>query len=88
MTDGQFDEVHEISKRLDRIIATGKWVIGLSVPIIGAVFIYLLTFATDVSNRVTSLETSRDSTADTIKRIDLNVQELTRYMRDFGRDRP
>ncbi|WP_143033572.1 hypothetical protein [Roseicitreum antarcticum] len=87
MTNGQYDEVHEISKRLDRIISTGKWGLGLALPLFAAGLFSLWSSLGEVGNRVTSLESSRDSTAATLRRIDQNVDELARYLRDSGRVR-
>lgn len=81
MTDGQFDEIHEISKRLDRFVGTVKWLIMLLAP----AALLLAVAGVNVTNRITSLEASRDATSETIQRIDRNVEDLARYLREGSR---
>lgn len=78
MTEEQHDEIHEINLRLDRVLGGVRWVAGIAVT----ACIGLVSAWVTMEGRVASLEASRDATVLAIERIDRNVEDIGRYLRD------
>lgn len=76
MNAREHSEVHEIAERLDRWAIWARWIMGG----VGAVVTAGFLFALSMEGRVSNLESSRDSTAETLKRIDQNVGRLTEIL--------
>jgi hypothetical protein len=76
MTDDGDREIHRVHMRINSLISFLKWAVGLFLPAL----IGLLVMGFEMHGRVSSLETSRDSTIETLQRIDRNLEALTRNL--------